>query len=197
MNELYHNIFVGSQADYESLNLPETAFVLHAAKEPYHRSFVWYKGNCAKDHPEYLRAVRGREVALNLVDAKESKYFNFDLIFTAVQDVLALLMTNQKVYIHCNQWESRAPSIALLVLLALHVLDYDYDVAQKQFISIYPNYNPGQWISDFIKENWDTFVAASKTTSEIEKEFDVWGVQLPETTPEEEWYILLPESSQS
>jgi len=183
MLEIYHNLFVGSQSDYESLSIGENDFVLHAAKEPYHRAFVWYTWNCPKDHPEYLKAVRGKEIALNLVDAKESKYFNLDLIFQAVKDILRILtFTQSKIYVHCNQGESRAPSIGLLVLVGLNVLDPDYDVAMKQFQSIYPNYNPNQWVKDFIKENWDTFVEASGTPEEE---------PYKDTTPEEEGFVKI------
>jgi len=180
MNEIFHNLFIGSEEQYLSIEKWETDFVLHACKEPYHRQFVGYTGRaCDKDHPEYLRAVRGKEIALNLVDAKESKYFDYNLIFDAVKDVLTILRSNGKVYIHCNQGESRAPSIGLLVLLALHVLDADYETAQRQYLSIYPNYNPGQGIKDFVKENWEKFVEASKP------------FEYKETTPEEEGYVKI------
>lgn len=182
MLEVYHNLFVGSQSDYESTKIDENSFVLHAAKEPYHRAFVWYKWNCDKDNPEYLRAVRGKEIALNLVDAKESKYFNYDLIFGVVKDALNILIAGQKVYIHCNQGESRAPSIALLILLGLHGVSDEYELALKQFQDIYPQYNPNQGVKDFIRENWEKFVEASKN---VEEE------PYRETTPEEEGFVKI------
>ena len=193
MNEIYNNLFVGSLEEYEQVQLDNTSYVLHAAKEPYHRQFVGYTGRaCDKDHPEYLKAIRGREVAANIVDAKESRYFDYDLIFSLVKDILTLLIeADRKVYIHCNLGESRAPSIGLLVLLGLHAVDTDYETAQRQFLSIYPNYNPGQGMKDFVRENWDRFVKASTAASEV-KDIEV---ALPELTAEEEGYVRLPDDA--
>lgn len=168
MIEVYHKLFVGSQEDYEDL-LPngKDIFVLHAAKEPYHRDYVGYTGKaCDKDHPEYLMAIRWNNMAVNLVDAQESKYFNPDLIKEVVKKILYLLINKKTVYIHCNQGESRAPSLALLVLLGLHAVSEDYGVAVKQFKMIYPNYNPGKGISDFLTENWNDYVNYFSTHKE-------------------------------
>lgn len=168
MIEVYHKLFVGSQEEYEDL-LPEgkDVFILHAAKEPYHRQYVGYTGKaCAKDHSEYLMAVRGNKMAVNIVDALESKYFDPELIKDVVKKILYLLINKKTVYIHCNQGESRAPSIALLVLLGLHAVSTEYDVAVKQFKMIYPKYNPGKGISDFLTENWNEYVNYFSTHKE-------------------------------
>lgn len=159
MQEVYHNLFVGSLEEYQATEKLEGSYVLHAAKEPYHRQFVGYTGKaCEKDHPEYLRAIRGREIALNLVDAPDSKYFDLWLIKQAVKDTLIFLISNKAVYIHCNKWESRAPWIAMIALLGLHVLSEDYNVAKRQFLSIYPDYNPGKGMNEFIEKNWEYFI---------------------------------------
>ena len=105
-------------------------------------------------------------MAVNLVDAQESKYFNPDLIKEVVKKILYLLINKKTVYIHCNQGESRAPSLALLVLLGLHAVSEDYSVAVKQFKMIYPNYNPGKGISDFLTENWNDYVNYFSTNKE-------------------------------
>lgn len=181
MQEVYHKLFVGSQEEYEDL-LPEgkDTFVLHAAKEPYHRQYVGYTGKaCDKNHPEYLMAVRGNKMAVNLVDAQESKYFNPDLIKDVIKKIMYLLINKKTVYIHCNQGESRAPSLALLVLLGLHAVSEDYEVAVKQFKMIYPKYNPGKGISDFLTENWTEYVNYFSTHKEEMKE-------IIDITPEDE-----------
>jgi hypothetical protein len=160
MRELYKNLFVGSLEEYQELDNTDdkNVRVIHAAKEPYHREYVGYEGRGApKEHPEYLRAIRGNKIALNIVDAKESKYFDKDLIFAAVKNIMTFLEYNVdaakmsedpalqiKVYIHCNLGESRAPSLALMTLVAMHFLPSDYEEAKKAFISIYPKFSPGE-----------------------------------------------------
>ena len=174
MRELYKNLFVGSLEEYQELDNTDdkNVRVIHAAKEPYHREYVGYEGRGApKEHPEYLRAIRGNKIALNIVDAKESKYFDKDLIFAAVKNIMTFLEYNVdaakmsedpalqiKVYIHCNLGESRAPSLALMTLVAMHFLPSDYEEAKKAFISIYPKFSPGEWVETFMKEVWPEFL---------------------------------------
>lgn len=172
MNEVFQNLFVGSLEEYQELPpLDKTAFVMHAAKEPYHRQFVGYTGRaCDKDHPEYLKAVRWNEIALNLVDAPDAKYFDPELMKFAVKQCIVLLISKKSVYIHCNQGESRAPGIAMLVLLGMKVLSDDYELAQKQFLSIYPNYKPGKGVEDFIRQEWDNYVEYFSTKVDVKPE---------------------------
>jgi predicted protein tyrosine phosphatase len=61
--------------------------------------------------------------------------------------------------IHCNKGESRAPSLALL-LLTKHVgliKGDSFDDAKKHFTKIYPEYLPGIGIQTFLRENWAKF----------------------------------------
>ncbi len=174
MQQLYKNLFVGSLEEYQELDNKDApnVRVIHAAKEPYHREYVGYEWRGApKEHPEYLRAIRGNKIALNLVDAKESKYFDKDLIFAAVKNIITFLEYNVeaqklsnnldlqvKIYIHCNLGESRAPSLAMMTLVAMHFLPSKYEEAKAAFLSIYPRYLPGEGIEGFMRENWDEFV---------------------------------------
>ena len=56
MREVYKNLYIGNQQDYETgtFTPSEWAFLL-AAKEPWHRQALGYTGRAAaKDDPEYL-----------------------------------------------------------------------------------------------------------------------------------------------
>lgn len=156
-------LFVGSEEDYLSVKKDhpdvEIDYIVHACKEPYHRAMVGYTGrSCDKDHPEYLCAVRWNEMAVNLVDAAESKYFDLELIQSVVRKICTMLGFWKQVLLHCNQWQSRAPGIAFLVLLSYQRLPEDnIDKALVVFQQIYPNFEPGKGMINFIRENWKVF----------------------------------------
>jgi len=71
MIEIYPNLYIGNEDDYESKVRSETGWcVVHACKDPYHRQALGYTGRAApKEHPEYLIARRDNQLILNLVDA--------------------------------------------------------------------------------------------------------------------------------
>jgi predicted protein tyrosine phosphatase len=62
----------------------------------------------------------------------------------------------KKLVIHCNQGQSRAPSLALLFLArALSVIDdSSYSSARDEFQKLYPRYQPGTGIQAYFTQNW-------------------------------------------
>ncbi|WP_051461060.1 hypothetical protein [Ruminiclostridium josui] len=91
MREVFSNLYCGSQSDYEEIdrdclkNKTTGNFVMwaivHACKEPHHRTFVGYTGRgCPKDSPEYLWAECGNRLALNIVDAPKPEFFDKGMI---------------------------------------------------------------------------------------------------------------------
>ena len=60
MVEIYSNLFIGTEDDYNSLSFSLGEwYIIHACKEPFHRKALGYEGRTAiKDHPEYLIAER-------------------------------------------------------------------------------------------------------------------------------------------
>jgi len=76
MIEIVTNLFIGSQDDYELTVRHETGWrVIHACKEPYHRQALGYRGQGApRNDPEYLVAVRGERLMLNMVDVTDPSF---------------------------------------------------------------------------------------------------------------------------
>ena len=112
MIEVKHNLFVGNTND--CIGLTDFA-ICHCAKEPYHRKFVGYKGRALdKEHSEYLYALRGNELALNIVDADSKEYFADEMIEEALSFIKFYLEHDKKVLCHCNVGGSRSPSLVML-----------------------------------------------------------------------------------
>lgn len=158
MIEVYKNLCVGNQEDYESYPAYfKDWFVVHACKEPYHRSLLKYTTRGApKDSPFYYYGFDSfNNLVMNIVDANDASFFNEGMIKFAVKCCLDNLSRNKKVLIHCNQGESRAPSLAMLVLKEMGSLPTLFDEAVGAFKKVYPSYNPGIGIYNYLKGVWE------------------------------------------
>ena len=162
MIEVYPNLFIGSQEDYENnVKFKFGWYVVHACKEPYHRQLLGYAGRGApKGHPEYLFAKRGNRLFLNFVDVDDPTYVAKEIIDAAMKFISKGLHAGKKVLVHCNQGESRGPSIGLLYLAAYtDVLPKtSLKDAERSFVKIYPLYAPKRGIREFLRENWRKFL---------------------------------------
>lgn len=158
MIEVSPNLFVGSQDDLPEAETQEF-YIIHAAKEPWHRKTLGYApGKAApKSDPRYLVSVADDGIALNLIDAADVAYIPHELVNTALRLTHEKLV-EFKVLIHCNQGKSRAPSIALLYLARYtNALSGDYGQAMHDFKRLYPDYAPAQGMADFVRLNWATY----------------------------------------
>ena len=157
MIEVYNNLYVGSQFDYESSVRFQTGWaIVHACKEPYHREALGYKTNGApKDHPEYLIAKRGNRLILNLVDVEKVDYIAHGIIDEALTFIDANLNNSLKVLVHCNQGMSRSAGIAMLFLASNgEFLNKNFDEALAEFKILYPSCNLSRGVFDYVKSNW-------------------------------------------
>lgn len=163
MIEIIPGLFVGSGAEFATVQHNTSWFVVSAAKEPWHREALGYTGRAApKDDPEYLAAYRPRHLIMNLVDPNDAKWIPRELIDAALDEIAIRLDDGMEVLVHCNQGESRAPSIALLYLLSQGREEFNgcengdevMDVFRTEF---YEDYNPSDGFSEFIRMNWQAY----------------------------------------
>lgn len=161
MIEVYSNLFVGDQRDYEyNVSHKSGWAIVHACKEPYHREALGYIGRGApKDHPEYLVARRRNRLMLNIVDADNPMFFHKAMIDQALNFIDEMHENNQNILVHCNQGESRAPSIALLYMASrLDALPTDsLESAEEKFRHMYPNYHPKFGIRGHLCQYWSQY----------------------------------------
>lgn len=156
MLEVEPGIFVGDEADERRVRDEPGWFFIHACKEPYHRQALGYSGRAAsKDHPEYLIARRDDRLILNLVDVADVNYVAAEIVDAALEAIREHL-DHSKVLVHCNQGQSRSPSIALLYLSRYtdRFAGMDVDDAIAAFREIYPPYAPARGMADYVRLNW-------------------------------------------
>lgn len=154
MREIHERVYVANELSCTNGN-SELA-VVHACKSPCHQTAVGYKGSLNKTHPNYLVIERCNDLYLNIIDPSLPLFmpplFSQFLRFSKTK-----WDNGQKLLIHCNQGESRAPSLALLFLSkGLSVIDKSsYEAARKQFEILYPQYKPGRGIEMYFTTNWE------------------------------------------
>ena len=160
MIEICKNLYIGNEQDYEiQVKSKYDWRVVHACKEPYHRALLGYKGRGApKDHLEYLIAERGNQLFLNLIDADSSEYIPKLIIDKALEFISKSIFAEKPCLVHCNQGESRAPSIGLLYLVKIgEIPKSDFSSAKLEFLKIYPYYKPKRGIQEFIIKYWNSY----------------------------------------
>jgi hypothetical protein len=157
--EVHPGFFVGDEADERHARGEPGWFFVHACKEPYHRQALGYTGRAAsKDNPEYLIARRDGRLILNLVDVADVNYVAPEIIDTAL-DVIHAQLNSTKVLLHCNQGQSRSPSIALLYLSRYtdQFCGMSVDDAVTAFRKRYPPYSPARGMADYVRLNWTRY----------------------------------------
>lgn len=161
MIEIYPNLFIGNEDDYERLVKPQKGWrIVHACKEPYHRQALGYTGRAAlKSHPEYLIARREHRLILNLVDAPNPAYIPEEIIDAALDFIRESVEAEHQTLVHCNLGESRSPSIGLLYLARYtdRLPTSSFAEAENTFRASYPAYNPGSGIRGFMIANWEKY----------------------------------------
>lgn len=169
MIEIFPSLYVGDQTD--AAHLMDRAdqpydgwFIIHAAKEPWHRRALGYSTPGApKTHFEYLIARRPNRLILNIVDVADPTYIRDEIIEAALEAIdQAINVYGKKVLIHCNQGQSRAPTIAMLWLK--HHTDFEgrsHAEAVEFFKALYPPYAPAKGMAEWARQHWNDHVAGN------------------------------------
>jgi predicted protein tyrosine phosphatase len=161
MIKIFNNIFCGDESDAREVVGLCDWIILHCCKDPFHKELVGYRGKLNSTHPNYSYIIKGNRMALNLVDidSYNPDYLEFNYnMFSQAFSFLDKNSSGNNILIHCNQGESRAPSLTMLYLKHIGFFEKDdFSVAKQKFIQIYPNFKPKKNIITNIEQLWDRF----------------------------------------
>lgn len=163
--QVMDNLFVGDAKDVKLFKGQPKTFVIHACKEPYHRDALGYTGKAApRNNREYLIARREGCMILNLVDPDTVKYIPQEIMDAAITEIGTQLSLGNRVYIHCNEGKSRAPTIALLYMAGnTNILRTpSLGEAVSDFMKIHEAYNPSKGMMEYLFDNWSRYVNHEK-----------------------------------
>lgn len=161
-------LFIGSDEDVSEFmeDYPD-GFIIHAAKEPWHRKAVGYKGRaCPKDSPYYLYHETKDELTLNLVDAPDPKYISKRCFDKAEECIRANWALRRPVLVHCNQGRSRSCGVVLHCLMSVRYIlrspreggplpagTLDKEIAILTYL--YPDLKLGAGVEGALREWWE------------------------------------------
>lgn len=154
MKEVAENLFVGADQDCRTVSNDDDWAVVHACKHPCHHQQC---GNPSPNHPNYLVYENGPDIYLNMVDMdRKQKHEFMEPMISNALDFIDNHIDSKKVLIHCNQAQSRSPTLAMLYLAKRmsKVSDEDYSLASSELKELYPQFNPGQGIHLYLEDYW-------------------------------------------
>jgi hypothetical protein len=162
MIEIYPNLYIGTQEDYElTVETHDTWCVVHACEGPEYCLAVCSGpfGSVPDDHPERLIARRGNRLMLNLIDSPNPADIPGESIDAALSFIHRCLGNGRPVLVHCGFGVSRSASIGLLYLAAYtDALPKDsLAEAETAFRRIYPLYKPSRGIHGFLEAHWEEY----------------------------------------
>lgn len=144
--EIIDNLSIIGSSEY----IDTTDFVIYVAKNPF-----W--ADCQTN--ELISKVKGRNaIAVNLVDADDSKYFQVRIFKFVVRTIYEKIKGGQKVILVCNKDVSRSASMALLYMAAIgEISNESFKKAKSEFSAYYPDYTPGRGIEEFLIKTWHLY----------------------------------------
>lgn len=130
--------------------------VIHACKSPCHQKAVGYNGSLSPNHPNYLIKECGNHLYLNMVDMNKLMHQFTEPIIKKAMGFMKDKVENNNILIHCNVGLSRSPALALVFLAKVseEISNDSYDNAKKDFIKLYPSYQPGMGVDNYLREHW-------------------------------------------
>lgn len=152
MKELIKNLYVGDDSDYLKVKDNESWWIIRCAKEGPggHRDTLGYQERSAPKGDNYLFVERPRKLILNLVDSPNEAMIPSSIVDKAVSYARQQLSENRRLLLCCNKAESRAPSLALLILHDLGKLPASR--AMNLFRKMYPLYAPSDGMRNFVRK---------------------------------------------
>ncbi len=154
MQEVLPHLFFGDESACTHDGTGSVA-VVHACKDPCHRRAVGYSGRkIPTSHPHYLVLEREYDLFLNLIDPPAPLFMMPS--FVAFLAFVDKHIEERRVIIHCNQGESRAPTLALLYLAKRtdHLPTDSYQSAARAFSEKHPH-RPGRGIQTWLSQHWE------------------------------------------
>ena len=154
--------------------------IVHACKYPCYHDKV---GQLTPADKRYLGFEEAGDLYLNLIDPKTPMFHrqSFEKFLRFARDNW---LVEQPLLIHCNQGNSRAPTLALVFMAKVlqSIPDTSYDEAWDAFAEEYGPYAPSEGIETWLRSNWNSIPSKPVNFSGGTSKRKFWRYQLPDVT---------------
>lgn len=156
MEDVFHNLYVGNDADFNRLKDEDGWAFLRCCKHGPggHQQTLGYTTAAAPKGKTYLSVRRGNRVALNIIDVDDPNYFPLEMINTGLDFIQEQLEDGKKVLVACNHGHSRGPTMVLMFLRRIGEMPYSFIRSEMIYMTLCPSYNPAQGIRQAARELW-------------------------------------------
>lgn len=157
MEEIYSNLYVGDDLDYEKIADKKNWRSVRMCKygPGGHQQTLDYHTLAAPAGKNYLFVEKPNRLAVNIIDMDDPNMIPDECILKAVSYAKEQLSKGFKVLICCNSGHSRGPSTGLATLRSLGDLPYHFNKAETIYRTLYPKYDPGIGMRQKLKDLWD------------------------------------------
>lgn len=155
MIEVQNGLFIGTERDCRRGDASQA--VVHACKNPCHVNAVGYQGSLPSNHPNYLFLESDYDLVLNMIDPPVA-LFKPEMFSAFLKFSRRHYAESRSMLVHCNQGESRAPSLALVFMAKVSrtINDGSYESARSDFQKVFSGYRPGTGIQMYLRDHWGT-----------------------------------------
>ena len=156
------NLYISPLSDLNQRNEDDWVFV-HATQTIHYQLFGWDRKHNKpnKNHSNYIIYEKDNHLSLNWVDGKAFLYnWSGPETFVKVLNFIDKWIKSRKVLIHCDQGQSRAPTLGLLYLAKRlrTISNESFTLAKKEFVELYySRYTPGG-IGDYVNHKWKEII---------------------------------------
>jgi hypothetical protein len=156
MEEIYTNIYVGDDLDYEKIkDKPDWAAARMCKYGPGgHQQTLGYTTLAAPKGKNYLSVEKDDHIAINIIDMEDPNMIPFECITKALDYIKKKMDEGKKVLIACNSGHSRGPTTGLMFLRAIGDMPYHFVKSEQIYRTLYPKFDPGMGMRQVARSHW-------------------------------------------
>jgi hypothetical protein len=156
MEQIYDNVWVGDDTDYEKIESNKDWRSVRMCKygPGGHQQTLGYSSLAAPKGKNYLSVEAGNRIAINIIDMQDPNFIPFECIKLGLDYAKKQLEDGKKVLFACNSGHSRGPSTGLAFLRSIGDMPHNFHKSETIYRTLYRKYDPGMGMRQQLRSHW-------------------------------------------
>lgn len=156
MEQIYDNVWVGDDTDYEKIESNKDWRSVRMCKygPGGHQQTLGYSSLAAPKGKNYLSVEAGNRIAINIIDMEDPNMIPFECIKLGLDYAKKQLEDGKKVLFACNSGHSRGPSTGLAFLRSIGDMPHNFHKSETIYRTLYRKYDPGMGMRQQLRSHW-------------------------------------------